>query len=55
MIALLIAVVGQATSHHLLIRDVLEVQELALILILLVVEALPGVRRLREEAGLARD
>ena len=39
MVALLIAVVGQRASDHLLVSDVLEVYEVALVLIL-VVEAL---------------
>ena len=46
VIALLIAVVGQTASHHLLVCDVLEVQKLALVFILLVVEALARVGRL---------
>ena len=55
MVALLVAVIGQRSRDHLLVRDVLEVLELVLILPVLVVEAAPSVRSLREEAGLARD
>ena len=53
MVGLLVAVVGELSSDHLLVCDVLEMEELALILILLVVEVLARVRRLREEASLA--
>ena len=42
MVALLIAVVGQRACDHLLVSDVLEVDEVALILIL-IVKALAGV------------
>ena len=55
VIALLIAVVGQAACDHLLVCDILEVQKLALVFILLVVEALPRVRRLGEKTRLAGD
>ena len=55
MVALLIAVVRETARDHLLVGDVLEVQELALVLILLVVEALARIGSLGEEAGLARD
>ena len=55
MITLLVAVVGQIARHQLLVSDVFKVQELTLVLVLLVVEALPCVARLGEEAGLARD
>ena len=33
MVALLVAIVGEGTSDHLLVRDVLEMQEVALVLI----------------------
>ena len=52
MVGLLVAVVWQLPGHHLLISDVLEMQKLALILILLIVEVLASVRRLREEPSL---
>ena len=53
VVALLIAVVGQRTSDHLLVGDVFEMKEFALVLILLVVEALTRVGGLREEPCLA--
>ena len=53
MVAFLVAVVWQRASDHLLVGDVLEVQEFTLVLILLIVKPLPSVRRLAEEAGLA--
>ena len=43
VVALLVAVVRQRPSHHLFVRNVLEVEELALVLVLLVVEALASV------------
>lgn len=55
VVALLVAVVREWARNHLLVRNVLEVQELTLVLILLVVEALPRVTCLREEASLTRD
>ena len=55
VVRLLVAVVGQRARHHLFVSDVLEVQKLALILVLLVVEVLPSVGGLRKEAGLARN
>jgi len=54
MVALLVAVVWQGASNQLLVGNVLEVQELTLVLILLVVEALASVGGLGEESGLAR-
>ena len=53
VVGLLVAVVGGLASDHLLVCDVLEMKELALILILLVVKVLARVRSLREEASLA--
>ena len=38
MVGLLVAVVGQTASNHLLLSDVLEVQEVRLILVALIVE-----------------
>ena len=55
MVAFLVAVVRERTGHHLLVSDVLEVEELALVLILLVVETLACIRSLGEEASLTRD
>ena len=43
MVGLLVAVVGQRASYHLLVCDVLEVDELVLVLPLIVVEALSRV------------
>lgn len=55
MVALLVAVVRQRARYHLLVSDVFEVQEFALVLVVVVIEALACVARLREEACLARD
>ena len=43
VVTLLVAVVGQRASYHLLVCDVLEVDELVLVLPLIVVEALSRV------------
>ena len=43
MVAFLVAVVGELSSDHLLVCYVLEVEELALVLVLLVIEALASV------------
>lgn len=55
VVALLVAVVRERARDHLLVRDVLEVQEFTLILILLIVKALPRVGSLTEEASLAAN
>lgn len=46
MVALLVAVVRQRTRHQLLVCDVFEVQEFALVLVVVVIEALARVARL---------
>ena len=43
MVTLLVAVVGQRSGYHLLVRDVLEVDKFVLVLSLVVVEALSRV------------
>ena len=43
MVAFLVAVVGELSSDHLFVCYVLEVEELALVLVLLVIEALASV------------
>jgi len=43
VVALGVAVVGEGTSHHLLVSDVFEVQELVLILVRTIVETLSRV------------
>lgn len=54
MVAFLVAVVRQVSSNHLLLCDVLEVQEVALVLVRLVIESTAGcVVGLLEEARLA--
>ena len=55
MVTLLVAVVGELSSDHLLVCYILEMKEFALVLVLLVVEALARIGSLGEEAGLARD
>ena len=55
MVTLGVSVVGESTGDHLLVCNVLEMKELALILVLLVVEALARVGGLREEPCLAGD
>ena len=55
MVTLLVAVILKLPCDHLLVRYILEVQELTLVLILLVIKTLARVARLGgKEAGLAR-
>lgn len=42
VVRLLVAIVGERPTHHLLVRDVLEVQKVALILVRVVIEAVGG-------------
>ena len=43
MVTLLVAVVGELSSDHLLVCYILEMKEFALVLVLLVIEALASV------------
>ena len=52
MVPLLVAVVRELSSDHLLVCYILEMEEFALVLVLLVIEALASVGSLREEASL---
>ena len=53
VVALLVAVVGEGSGDHLLVSDVLEVQEFTLVLVVVIVEATASVGGLREESCLA--
>ena len=46
MVTFLVAVVGELSSYHLLVCYILEMKEFALVLVLLVIEALASVRSL---------